>query len=53
MKRPFYIIILCLICSVSYAQNSAKAKKFINEVITDKNINYQDSVDRWARAFMH
>lgn len=53
MKRPFYIIILCLICSVSYAQNSAKAKKFINEVITDKNINYQDSIDRWARAFMH
>lgn len=53
MKRPFYIIILCLICSMGHAQNSAKAKKFINEVITDKNINYQDSVDRETRAFMY
>lgn len=26
MKNSFYIIILCLICSVSYAQNNAKAK---------------------------
>jgi hypothetical protein len=38
---------------VSYAQNSAKAKKFINEVITDKNIIYLDSAGREATAFMY
>jgi hypothetical protein len=53
MKHIFYIIICCLLSNTTLAQNTAKAIKFINEVVSDENISYQDSVDWGMRAFMH
>lgn len=53
MKNIVCVAMLTLAYNLAHAQNNAKSKKFINEVITDKNINYQDSIDRWVRAFMH
>lgn len=43
MKSVFFIFLLTLFVTPSKAQVSIKAKSFLNEVITEKNINYLDS----------
>jgi|GEM_PF-3326271 len=53
MKHLICIILFGLVYKPGFSQNNAKIKKFINEVITEKNINYQDSVDNETRRFMH
>jgi uncharacterized protein YjcR len=45
-------IIVCLISKIALAQNYPEAKKFINEVITEKNIIYQDSASRNVLSMM-
>ncbi len=52
MKQSIVVIIVCLICKIAVAQNYPEAKKFINEVITEKNIIYQDSASRNVLSMM-
>jgi hypothetical protein len=46
MKLLVCLLLFCLFGNVAFAQNPPKIKKFINEIVTEPNIVYQDSANK-------